>query len=138
MFSIFTKLTVHRGIIHSVPYMLVLALGLTCLNYYVLETSSIVSWFYGAFLFLGSLVHLGLDEAYSVDLLNRRLKRSSGTAMKFYQDSQRYYYVGLYTILLMFIFIAPPFDPFLRKVSDPVTWWLLKDSILPEVLMRQM
>ena len=138
VFSIFTKLTVHRGIIHSVPYMLVLALGLTCLNYYVLETSSIVSWFYGAFLFLGSLVHLGLDEAYSVDLLNRRLKRSSGTAMKFYQDSQRYYYVGLYTILLMFIFIAPPFDPFLSKVSDPVTWWLLKDSILPEVLMRQM
>ncbi|WP_296404058.1 metal-dependent hydrolase [Psychrobacter sp.] len=136
VFSVFTKLTIHRGIIHSVPYMLVLALGLTCLNYYLLKTSSIVSWFYGGFVFLGSMVHLGLDEAYSVDLMNRRLKRSSGTAIKFYNDSQRYYYVGLYAILMMFIFISPPFDPFFRKISDPVTWWLLKESILPEVLMR--
>ena len=136
MFSIFTKLTVHRGIIHSVPYMLTMALGLTWINYYVLETSSIVSWFYGAFLFLGSMVHLGLDEAYSVDLLGKRLKRSSGTAMKFYKDSQRYYYLGLYAILLMFIVISPPFEPFLRKISDPITWLLLKDSILPDVLTR--
>lgn len=136
VFSIFTKLTVHRGIIHSVPYMLVLALSLTCFNYYFLDTSSIVSWFYGSFLFLGSMIHLGLDEAYSVDLLNRRLKRSSGTAMKFYKYTQRYYYLGLYAILLMFIFIAPPFEPFFRKINDPITWWLIRDSLLPEVLMR--
>ena len=136
VFYVFTKLTVHRGIIHSVPYMLALALGLTCVNYYTLGTSSIVSWFYGSFLLLGAMVHLGLDEAYSVDLLNQRLKRSSGTAMKFYQDNQRYYYLGLYTILLMFIFISPPIDPFLSKINDPITWWLLKDSLLPEVLLR--
>lgn len=136
IFAVFTKLTVHRGIIHSVPYMLVLALLCTSINYYVLDTPPATSWFYGAFLLLGSLVHLGLDEAYSVDLLNQRLKRSSGTAMKFYQDSQRYYYLGLYAILLVMIFVSPPFEPFWRKVSDPVTWWLLKDSILPEVLTR--
>lgn len=136
VFSIFTKLTVHRGIIHSVPYMLVLALGLTCVNYYFLHTSSTASWFYGTFLWLGSLVHLGLDEAYSVDLFNHRLKRSAGTAMKFYKDSQRYYYLGLYAILLVFIFIAPPFDLFLAKISDPVNWWLLRDSLIPEVLSR--
>ncbi|UNK05285.1 metal-dependent hydrolase [Psychrobacter raelei] len=136
VFAIFTRLTVHRGIIHSVPYMLVLALGLTCLNFYIFDIPAIISWFYGSFLLLGSLVHLGLDEAYSVDLLNRRLKRSSGTAMKFYQDSQRYYYLGLYTILLIFIFISPPFEPFFEKLTDPITWWVLKDEILPQVLMR--
>lgn len=136
VFAVFTRLTTHRGIIHSVPYMAVLALGLTSLNYYVLDTPSSTSWFYGAFLFIGAMVHLGLDEAYSVDLLNNRLKRSSGTAMKFYKHSQRFYYLGLYTILLLFIFIAPPFETFWNKLSDPVTWWLFKDAILPEVLMR--
>ncbi|WP_019673986.1 metal-dependent hydrolase [Psychrobacter lutiphocae] len=136
IFAVFTRLTVHRGIIHSVPYMLVLALALTSFNYYVLQTPSIVSWFYGIFLFIGAMVHLGLDELYSVDLLNQRLKRSSGTAMKFYKHTQRFYYLGLYTILLMLVFVSPPFEPFLRKVSDPITWWLLKDAILPEVLTR--
>lgn len=136
VFALFTRLTVHRGIIHSAPYMVVLALGLTALNYYILDTPSSTSWFYGMFLLLGSLVHLGLDEAYSVDLLNQRLKRSSGTAMKFYKDSQRFYYLGLYTILLLFIFISPPFEPFWSKITDPVTWWLLRDSILPAVLRR--
>lgn len=136
VFAVFTRLTVHRGIIHSVPYMIIMALGLTCINYYLLDTPSSTSWFYGSFLLLGTLVHLGLDEAYSVDLLNQRLKRSSGTAMKFYKDSQRFYYIGLYAILLVLIFVAPPFEPFWLKITDPVTWWLLKDATLPQVLTR--
>ncbi len=136
VFYIFTRLTVHRGIIHSVPYMVTMALALVSINHYLLGVAAITSWFYGAFLLLGALVHLGLDEAYSVDLLNNRLKRSSGTAMKFYKHDQRFYFIGLYGILFMFITISPPFAPFWNKVSDPVTWWLLKDAMLPEVLTR--
>lgn len=135
VFYIFTRLTTHRGIIHSVPYMAVMALALVCVNYYFLESSSIVSWLYGLFLMIGTLVHLGLDEAYSVDLLNRRLKRSSGTAFKFYKDSQRFHYLGLYAILVLFITVSPPFDPFWRKLTDPITWWLLKEALFPALLV---
>lgn len=134
VFSLFTKMTVHRGIIHSVPYMAILALALVSLNYYAFAAEAFISWIYGLFLFIGAMVHLGLDEAYSVDLLNRRLKRSSGTAMKFYDDSQRYWYIGLYALMAAAIFIAPPFMPFWEKMSDPITWWLLKDGLLPSEL----
>ena len=34
--------------------------------------------------FLGFILHLALDELYSVDLMGRRLKKSWGTAMKFF------------------------------------------------------
>lgn len=37
VFAVFTNMTVHRGVIHSVPYMAILGLGLTCLSYYVLQ-----------------------------------------------------------------------------------------------------
>lgn len=138
VFALFTKLTVHRGIIHSIPYMAVLALGLVCINAYLFNTPIMLSWLYGLFLFIGSLVHLGLDEAYSVDLLNRRLKRSSGTAMKLYQHKQRPYYVALYVLIAASIFIAPPFTPFWHRVSDPITWWLLKQGLLPQELFSQL
>ena len=135
LFSVFKKLTVHRGIIHSVPYMALIALILVCSNFYLLNTSSILSWIYGMFLFIGALVHLSLDEAYSVDLSNRRLKRSSGTAMKFYQHKQWMYYVGLYVLLTIAIFVAPPFTPFWHKISDPNMWMLLKNDLIPQVIL---
>lgn len=136
VFSVFKSFTVHRGMIHSVPYMVAMAIMLASANYYLFDTSSIVSWFYAAFLLLGALVHLSLDEMYSVDLLNQRIKRSSGTAMKFYKDSQRYYYLGLYLIIAVLVFTAPPFEPFWRRLTDPVTWWLIKTNLIPEVFTR--
>lgn len=138
VFYLFTKATVHRGIIHSVPYMAVLALGLVSLNYYFLDTTAMTSWFYGLFLFVGAMVHLGLDEAYSVDLLNHRMKRSSGTAMKLYRDRERYWYVLLYALVAMAIFIAPPFEPFWEKLTDPITWLILKDGLLPSQIFSSL
>lgn len=138
IFYLFTKITVHRGIIHSVPYMAVLALGLVSLNYYFMDTPATTSWFYGLFLFIGAMVHLGLDEAYSVDLLNHRMKRSSGTAMKLYRDRERYWYVLLYALIAMAIFIAPPFAPFWNKLTDPITWLILKDGLLPSQIFASL
>lgn len=138
VFYVFTKITVHRGIIHSIPYMAVLALGLVMLNYHLLDTNAMTSWFYGLFLFIGSMVHLGLDEAYSVDLLNSRLKRSSGTAMKLYSDSARYWYVGLYALLVVGIVVAPPFKEFWSTLTDPITWLILKDGLLPKELFSSL
>ena len=138
IFYLFTKITVHRGIIHSVPYMALLALGLVSLNYYFMDTPAMTSWFYGLFLFIGAMVHLGLDEAYSVDLLNHRMKRSSGTAMKLYRDRERYWYVLLYALVAMAIFIAPPFEPFWNKLTDPITWLILKDGLLPSQIFTSL
>ena len=134
VFSVFTTMTVHRGVMHSVPYMAILGLGLTCLSYYGLQLPLTVSWFYGLFLFGGAMVHLALDELYSVNLSNMKMKRSSGTAMKFYQPKDKWWYLLLYTILALLVYVAPPFEMFWSRLGDPSAWAQLKVGILPEVI----
>jgi len=134
VFHIFTTMTVHRGVIHSVPYMAILGLGLTCLSYYGLHLPLTTSWFYGLFLFGGAMVHLSLDELYSVNLSNMKMKRSSGTAMKFYQPKDKWWYLLLYTLLALLVYAAPPFEMFWSRLSDPSAWAQLKVGILPELI----
>lgn len=134
VFYIFTNMTVHRGVIHSVPYMAIMGLGMTCLSYYGLQMPLTASWFYGLFLFGGAMVHLLLDELYSVNLSNMKMKRSSGTAMKFYQHKDKWWYLLLYVIVALLVYFAPPFDGFWQQLSDPTAWAQLKVGILPEMV----
>ena len=134
VFHVFTKMTVHRGVIHSVPYMAILGLGLTGLCYYGFEADLSDSWFYGLFVFGGALVHLALDEIYSVNLTGMRLKRSAGTAMKFYQHKDKWWYLLIYGVLALLIYAAPPFAPFVDDVSDPTHWQQLRQGLLPTLL----
>ena len=134
MFRLFTTLTVHRGMIHSVPYMAILGFGLTYLNYYSLQTSLAISWFYGLFLFGGAMVHLTLDEMYSVNLSGMTLKRSAGTAMKFYKHADKWWYLLLYTLLAVLVFFAPPFAPFWEELRDPAHWEKLTVGIIPTLI----
>ena len=134
VFYIFTTMTVHRGVIHSVPYMAILGLGLTYISYYVLHISLTASWFYGLFLFGGAMVHLALDELYSVNLMGATMKRSSGTAMKFYAHKDKWWYLLLYALLAALVFFAPPFTEFWAQVTDPAPWAQLKVGMLPDLL----
>lgn len=134
VFQLFTKVTVHRGIIHSVPYMAILGLGLIYLSYYGLQNAVNISWFYGLFLFLGAMVHLTLDEMYSVNLSGMTLKRSAGTAMKFYRHKDKWRYLLLYTILALLIYFAPPFAEFWQQLRDPAPWAKLKVGVLPALI----
>lgn len=83
---LFEKLTIHRGSCHSLAFLLLCALLATQLtwrvSYHYAHHADVIAWFSGAFIFLGGLVHLLLDEICSVDLLNVRIKRSFGTAVK--------------------------------------------------------
>ena len=134
VFYIFTTMTVHRGVIHSVPYMAILGLGLTCLSYFVMDNALTTSWFYGLFLFGGALVHLSLDELYSVNLSGMKMKRSSGTAMKFYQHRDKWWYLLLYAVIAVLVYFAPPFEPFWEQVHDPAPWAQLRVGMLPNIL----
>lgn len=134
VFYIFTTMTVHRGVIHSVPYMAILGLGLTCLSYFVMDSALTTSWFYGLFLFGGALVHLSLDELCSVNLSGMKMKRSSGTAMKFYQHRDKWWYLLLYAVLALLVYFAPPFEPFWEQVHDPAPWAQLRVDMLPNIV----
>ena len=134
VFNLFTSMTVHRGVIHSVPYMAVLGLGLVSLSYYVLGNALAASWFFGLFLFGGALVHLALDELYSVNLMGMKMKRSSGTAMKFYQHKDKWWYLSLYLLIALLIYFAPPFAEFWQQLRDPAPWTQLKVGMLPNIV----
>ncbi|MEH6453009.1 MAG: metal-dependent hydrolase [Psychromonas sp.] len=83
---LFEKITVHRGSCHSLFFLLLMALLTTQviwrLNPHSTEQSAMIAWLSGGFIFLGGLIHLLLDEMFSVDLVNARIKRSFGTALK--------------------------------------------------------
>ncbi len=80
--ELFARLTVHRGIWHS--WLAVAFAGLVCANaaYHLVGLSALDAWLAAAFLGLGYVTHLCLDELASVDLLGNRLRRSFGTALK--------------------------------------------------------
>ena len=79
--ELFKRFTVHRGMWHSIPAAVLagMATYLVCLSpeehVRVMKAWAVV---------LGFMLHLVLDELYSVDLIGRRIKKSSGTALKFF------------------------------------------------------
>jgi hypothetical protein len=77
------KLTVHRGMFHSIPALLIAA-ELTFLAYHTDDLRVRVLMAVGVG--IGFLSHLVLDEMYSVqwDGAKVRLAKSSGSAMKFF------------------------------------------------------
>ena len=80
--AIFKRFTVHRGIWHSLLASGLCALIATALSYRLFAQGAEIAWLQGLALWLGSVIHLLLDELYSVDLMGGRLKRSFGTALK--------------------------------------------------------
>ena len=84
--TIFERLTVHRGSCHSLLFLALCGLLTTQIIANVDGINSnkadSLAWLSGGFVFLGGLIHLLLDEIYSVDLRNVKIKRSFGTALK--------------------------------------------------------
>ena len=81
-FEVFTHLTVHRGVFHSLLAVVFFILLTVNISLHLLTYNALISWLSGLFVGIGYLVHLSLDELFSVDLFNARFKKSFGTALK--------------------------------------------------------
>jgi hypothetical protein len=85
--ALFKRITVHRGMFHSLPAMLIAGL----LVYLGDQRADMrVRMFLAGGVMIGFLSHLVLDEIYSVDFLGRklvRLNKYAGTALKLYSPS---------------------------------------------------
>lgn len=81
------RLTVHRGMFHSIPA-LIIAAQVTFLGYHSPEVS--VRLLMACGVAIGFLSHLILDEMYSVqwDGVRINLKKSAGSALKFFGKEQ--------------------------------------------------
>jgi hypothetical protein len=76
---LFKRLTVHRGMFHSSPAMLIAGLAVFLLDK---ESDMPVRLFLAGGVMIGFLSHLVLDEIFSVDFMGMRLKKSAGSALK--------------------------------------------------------
>ncbi len=75
---LFLKITVHRGIYHSIPMAIIMG-QLTYLMFFdSLFTHRII---FAIACCLGYLTHLTMDEIWSIDLTGCHIKRSFGTAL---------------------------------------------------------
>jgi hypothetical protein len=112
--SVFKRFTVHRGIWHSLLAATLCGLATSAVSYQLLQQNAWMAWAHGIALVIGTLIHLLLDEMYSVDLVGSRLKRSFGTAFKLFD----YREPGNSVIMLMLAAGLAPWLPPWQALVD--------------------
>jgi membrane-bound metal-dependent hydrolase YbcI (DUF457 family) len=134
MLDIFRKISKHRGMFHSIPVALIFGILTTILMQYFFGLNSLVAWVYGFMITTGYFVHLILDEIYSVDLENKRMKKSAGTAMKFGRfksTKDTIQTIIIYSAIPLLMNIAPDTTLIVNALFSHEAWLTFKDVLLP-------
>ncbi|MEO5379066.1 MAG: metal-dependent hydrolase [Magnetococcus sp. DMHC-6] len=88
IYELFVRFTVHRGIFHSLPAGAFFAFLMMIWLHKEMGFTPHKAWFVGLFVVLGYLVHLLLDEVYSLNILGAGgVKHSFGTAFKLFSSN---------------------------------------------------
>ncbi len=139
--KLFRRFTVHRGMWHSIPAALIAGLiaFLLCVSS-DLQIRLFKAWA----VVIGYLSHLILDEMYSVDLSGHRirLKRSLGTALKFWGGST-WWNISTYlklAVLAGLVWLDPTVQSLLQQkgIETPAVAKALPNlgESLPKILWR--
>ena len=98
------KVTTHRGMIHSIP----MAILSGELMFFVVTGTVQERFVKAAALTAGFLSHLILDEVYSVDSTGAtlRIKKSFGTALKWYNPKQQGVATTIYSLVFLLGLVA--------------------------------
>lgn len=130
--TLFHRLSVHRGVWHSLLAGLFFAAVTAIIMHYVLGRHEGVAWLGGGFLFLGYLQHLVLDEIYSVDVMNHRIKSSFGTALKIFDSRYRAASAAMAIATALALYMTPPAKTFVDGITQRALWAGLNQRLLPE------
>lgn len=121
--KLFARFTVHRGLWHSLLAAAFCGLAATALSHQLFEQPDGLAWIHGLALTAGFVIHLALDELYSVDLTGMRLKRSFGTALKpFDWRSPGNSLVMLLAAVSLFPWL-PPSEPLWALLAHGMALW---------------
>jgi hypothetical protein len=130
--AVFHNLAVHRGIWHSIIAALFSAAATAVVFGNVLDRHAGVAWLAAGFMLIGYLVHLTLDEIYSVDVMDTRVKSSFGTALKLVDHRHPYATAGMAGALALAIWLAPSPSAFLTGFSSRDMWAGLNERMFPK------
>lgn len=120
--------TTHRGVIHSPAFGLLCALTLAYLFSFL---NPKFSTFLGLFLLLGFLIHLVLDEMYSVDLQGGHLKKSFGSALTLISFKTPIPYLIVYGLLVLIIVVYSMAQPF-KETFNTISWHTVMLHLFPQ------
>lgn len=127
----FYHMSYHRGIWHS------LAAGLFCACFtavvykYLLGRHEGVAWLAAGFMLIGFLTHLILDEIYSVDVMDTRIKASFGTALKLVDFKHPGHSIAMVAAMMAAFWLAPSTKTFVDGMASKPMWSELKHRMLP-------
>jgi hypothetical protein len=128
---LFERLSVHRGAFHSLLAAAFFGLATCVFTYNINQVTPLVAWLSGSFMALGALVHLLLDEIYSVDFMNVRVKRSFGTALKLISFKHWKASLALIIPSIALWWYSPPSAPFIKVFGHLQTYKDIANSMLP-------
>lgn len=129
---VFHRLAVHRGIWHSIAAAVFTSLATAIAFKHILERPDGVAWLAAGFSFVGYIVHLILDEMYSVDVMDTRVKASFGTALKLVDTRHPRASVAMVAAILLAAWISPSPQTFVEGMSSKDMWVGLNQRMLPD------
>jgi hypothetical protein len=128
----FHRLAVHRGIWHSISAGLFASLASAIVFKHILERPDGVAWLAAGFTFVGYILHLVLDEMYSVDVMDTRVKASFGTALKLIDTRHPRASAAMLAAIGLAVWMAPSPQTFIEGMSSRDVWAGLNQRLLPE------
>lgn len=130
--EVFFRFSYHRGVWHSLLAMVFCAFVTAWVFHALLRRDDGVAWLAAAFMGVGYLTHLILDEIYSVDVMDTRIKASFGTALKLF-DYRRLGHSAAMAVAAVLMFMAtPPTGRFLEAITSRTLWAGLNQRLLPQ------
>ncbi len=129
--AIFHNLSYHRGIWHSVLAAVFCSCVTAVVYYYLLRRPDGVAWLAAGFMFIGFMTHLILDEIYSVDVMDIRIKSSFGTAVKLIDTNRWGHTLAMAVATGLVLLAVPPTKTFASGISSQAMWAGLQKKLLP-------
>lgn len=130
IWTIFQKITVHRGAIHSIGVAILFGFATAAISFHLFGRAAFLSWLIALFIFLGFILHLILDEVYSVDFMGKRLKRSFGTALKLLDFKDKTSSAIIISGIIGLWFVTPDARAFIDTITSAETYRVISERLL--------
>ena len=127
---IFHRMSYHRGIYHSILAALFFAFTTAVLYRYLSDVRR-RGLAAAGFMFIGYMVHLTLDEIYSVDVMDTRIKASFGTAIKLFDYRHLGHSAAMAAAAAGMFLLTPPTKIFVEGMTSKPLWAGLQHRMLP-------
>ncbi len=130
--AVFHKFAVHRGIFHSLLAGVFFMFATAAIFRHIYQATEFISWMAGLFVLFGYIVHLVLDEIYSVDFDNTRIKKSFGTALKIFEYKSVGASIAMALATVGIYYLTPSYESLATIFTSEKEWAQIWNNLLPK------